>query len=387
MEAQHLWSLPIPWKFVHITTTCFMIMLWERNLLHMAVRTVAGFSKLETVAKANKDLSTILATFLCIFLMGALGQVQMFFRICHNPDEYQSFFQVSSGFSSLILSALTQNAAAYAAASFATTTMWPPYLNMEQPPSVNPSSTYLASIAAATVAAATSWWAANGLLPLCPRLHSGYSCSPSATAIQGEDVNPVPGDQQLDQEFEEAQNSADTESSEAEKVNEGGGLLTAPDAAEVGLKNGKLDRSSCGSNTPSSSEVEGDAQQEKLIIETSDVDLFSRRCRYNSNSIKEVSEEGRLAFQALFSRQVLPQSFSPRQDLKNNRTEKEEEAISLSSKQQEGSLDAGMGHIKLKARRTGFKPYKRCSMEAKETRISGIDQEEVKGTKKLRLEG
>ena len=40
-------------------------------------------------------------------------------------------------------------------------------------------------------------------------------------------------------------------------------------------------------------------------------------------------------------------------------------------------------HLKLKSRRTGFKPYKRCSVEAKENRVPASDEV---GTKRIRLE-
>ena len=104
----------------------------------------------------------------------------------HNQDDYQSFLHMSSTFSNLIVSTLMQNPAAHAAASFAAT-FWP-YANPEtsansprcsqggftnrqigSPPSV-------AAIAAATVAAATAWWAAHGLLPLCAPLHTSFYC-------------------------------------------------------------------------------------------------------------------------------------------------------------------------------------------------------------------
>lgn len=128
--------------------------------------------------------------------------------------------------------------------------------------------------------------------------------------------------------------------------------------------------------------------------------------------------QGRLAFQALFSREVLPQSFaSPYCHQKYNigegkqhpyEEEKErlqfdinnkacvsnefvEHNVSLTSgnNEGEGTLNMGLGCLKFKARRTGFKPYKRCSVEAKESRVaaSTINQEEGKAPKKMRLEG
>ncbi|TKY61185.1 LHY protein [Spatholobus suberectus] len=111
----------------------------------------------------------------------------------HNQGDYQSFLHMSSTFASLIVSTLLQNPASHAAASFAAT-FWP-YANTEtsadspvcspgfpsrqigSPPSV-------AAIAAATVAAATAWWASHGLLPLCAPLHTAFACPPaSATAV------------------------------------------------------------------------------------------------------------------------------------------------------------------------------------------------------------
>ena len=134
--------------------------------------------------------------------------------------------------------------------------------------------------------------------------------------------------------------------------------------------------------------------------------------------------QGRLAFQALFSREVLPQSFSPPPDLKNqenqngcmkeDRREKEENdgatslldlniktwgfCYNLDESEKNGSpngdnlddslLTIGLGQGRLKARRTGFKPYKRCSFEAKENRVGNPgSQVEERGTKRLRLEG
>lgn len=54
---------------------------------------------------------------------------------------------------------------------------------------------------------------------------------------------------------------------------------------------------------------------------------------------------------------------------------------------EEEALYIGLGHGKLKARRTGFKPYKRCSVEAKECGVSGNCHDEEKCPKRLRVEG
>lgn len=128
-----------------------------------------------------------------------------------------------------------------------------------------------------------------------------------------------------------------------------------------------------------------------------------------------------MAFQALFSREVLPQSFSPPPDLmdKGHQDTKEGHQIGggkdgsalmldLNSKawapfrhpevekisspvglnDAEGLLTLGLGYGKPRARRTGFKPYKRCSVEANENRVADASSHcEEKCPKRLRLEG
>ncbi|KAL1067538.1 hypothetical protein V6Z11_D12G136900 [Gossypium hirsutum] len=377
-----------------------------------------------------------------------------------------------------------QNPAAHAAASFAAR-FWP-YANIESsgdspacglggfPSRQFNSAPSMAAIAAATVAAATAWWAAHGLFPVCAPLHTGFTCFPASTAAVPPMENGQPPaakteqkgktDQalslqveQLDPENSEAlqgqhsssksptSSSSDCEERGDAKVNTGVKATDDEMAAEViepqdanKTKNKKqVDRSSCGSNTPSSSEVETDAlekhEKDKEDSKGADpnhpqVECSRRSSRSNSNlsdSWKEVSEEGRLAFQALFSREVLPQSFSPPHDGKSkgqqkenigedkqNPAEEDEEisTLDLNSKTlgscsdhqetvknalsrdknttEEGLLTIGLGHSKLKAGRTGFKPYKRCSVEAKENRVMNTgSQGEEKGPKRVRLEG
>ncbi|KAL1541214.1 CCA tRNA nucleotidyltransferase, mitochondrial [Salvia divinorum] len=345
---------------------------------------------------------------------------QSAFTPIQSQDDYQSFLHISTTFSSLIVSALSQNPFVYAVASFAAAS-WPS-LNVEatvkpsttsvvafqtRPVSTTPS---LAALAATTTAAATAWWAAHGLLPLCAPYHPGFISSPASEsaapmaciqdrAINSEkresDPDPALGGQQLEPECSEALqekqpvsklpiiSSSDSEESEGVKVAASG---TAKEEATAELhdadksKNKKpADRSSCGSNTPSSSEVEADATEKhaggeeekqtnkKEELEEIDAamhpfgDPFNRRCRSSTSNIvdswKEVSDEGRLAFQKLFSRQ------------------------------EEAAVYTGLGHGKLKARRTGFKPYKRCSVEAKECGVSGNCHDEEKCPKRLRVEG
>ncbi|KAG6725736.1 hypothetical protein I3842_02G045900 [Carya illinoinensis] len=416
-----------------------------------------------------------------------------FTPICHKQDDYQSL-QLSSTFSSLIVSTLLQNPAAHAAATFAAT-IWP-YANVEtsaDSPVGNPggfplrqmgSTPSMAAIAAATVAAATAWWAAHGLLPICAPLHTAYACVPPSTAAvspmddrapaaktdKEENTLQNPSMQQLAPEYSEtakAHNSASKSPtlSSSESVESGGAKLSTGSkvddhekveaATELHdlnkAKNRKqVDRSSCGSNTTSGSEVETDAlekhekakleKHEKGMEEPTEPDanplaaeISNRRSRTVTNVVdlwKEVSEEGRLAFQALFSREVLPQSFSPppdennkenqkdniKEDKQNNADEENGNAslLDLNSRtcgscsnhqvnSKEGSNNGedgllkiglghgnliGLGHGNLKTRRTGFKPYKRCSVDAKDNRVTNTSiQGEEKGPKRIRLEG
>jgi len=267
----------------------------------------------------------------------------------HNQDDYRSFLHISSTFSSLVVSSLLQNPAAHAAASFAST-FWP-YGNVEssadspacaqggfQSRQLN-SAPSMAAIVAATVAAATAWWTAHGLLPMCAPLHTSFACPPaSATAIQSVDTgqvsatkterketaeNPSLQGQIQDPEHTEAlqaQNSAskspkitssDSEESGGPKLNTGPEVIdheltTKPHEVQDSSKTKSrklIDRSSCGSNTPSSSEIETDALEkaEKGTEEPKEDDAnhpasesSSRHSRSSSSmndSWKEVSEE------------------------------------------------------------------------------------------------
>ncbi|KAJ6805754.1 protein LHY-like isoform X1 [Iris pallida] len=411
-----------------------------------------------------------------------------------NHDSYRSALNVSSSYSSLIVSSLLQNPAVHAAACLAAS-FWPSVgtdasldSTSETLPGgipaghMNPSQS-MAAIAAATVAAASAWWAAQGLLPVFPPVHPGFAFAHvPTTTINTLDISQVPEDRK-EKEGDALQNSngvvqqvVEPEQSEALKghyasskplvssdsdgrndTNMNSDKLKPSENDEFYYSGKascekKLDRSSCGSNT-SGSELETDAlekqnkendearqiqfnqneendaakqvqfHQNEEIDEAKQVqfdnllsgetDTRRVRCSCSLNeSWKEVSEEGRIAFQALFTRQVLPQSFSPPHlkdsVVKTGEDEDEEavtelpvnlnmmacpsEPISLSHVHRHGGGTVGKGGFtsenscgKLKVRRTGFKPYKRCSVEAKESR-SPTGEEEC-GNKRIRLEG
>jgi len=108
-----------------------------------------------------------------------------------------------------------------------------------------------------------------------------------------------------------------------------------------------------------------------------------------------------MAFDALFSRGKLPQSFSPLQAEGSKAVAKEgqDEAATVTvdlnmsptiidleldtSVETKASFPIELTHLNLKSRRTGFKPYKRCSVEAKENRVPAGDEV---GAKRIRLD-
>ncbi|XP_019059791.1 PREDICTED: protein CCA1-like isoform X2 [Tarenaya hassleriana] len=385
--------------------------------------------------------------------------------IPHTLDDYWSF-------ANLFVSNPLQNPAAHAASTFAAS-VWPggtsTCAEIGVPPSQVSSPSSLAAIAAATVSAATAWWAAHGLLPLCAPIHSAFPCHPPPTTLapisddnghapyanvdtkESTLQNPSVQSQDADPEHSEASKAQSSplkttlspsysEQSGSTKTETGGKPAsheqTEAETDQNRAKNRKqVDRSSCGSNTPSSSDAEVDASEklEKDKDEEKEVEVDVnppaeesniRRSRSSSNLSdpwKSVSDEvlgqGRLAFQALFSREVLPQSFPPRRDSKDkkdlrgnedgekkksaetehgegqeldlNRTAQATDSDHQEEKgDQDGYLAIGLGASKLKER-TGFKPYKRCSVDAKENRItnsSTLNRVEQKDPKRICLE-
>ncbi|CAO2187062.1 unnamed protein product [Urochloa humidicola] len=360
-----------------------------------------------------------------------------------NQDTYRSFVNMSSTFSSMLISTLLSNPAIHAAARLAAS-YWPAAegntpvdpnqenpaegvqgRNIGSPPS-------MASIVAATVAAASAWWATQGLLPFfAPPMAFPFVPAPSA-AFPTADV-PRPSEKDRDcpventqKECQEAQKqgqsealrvaaSSDTELKISPVQNADTTPTTGADTSDAFRNKKKQDRSSCGSNTPSSSDVEAENVPEKedkandkakqaSCSNSSAGDINHRRFRSSgstSDSWKEVSEEGRLAFDALFSREKLPQSFSPPQVEGSKEVAKEEEdevtTLTVDLNKNATSIDHEfdpmdeprtsfpneLSHLKLKSRKTGFKPYKRCSVEAKENRVQASDEV---STKRIRLE-
>lgn len=361
---------------------------------------------------------------------------QPFNQFSGNQDPYRSFLDTSSSFSSLIVSTLLQNPAVHAAARVAGS-FWPPTDSSSEsvhagipirPVNPNPS---MAAIAAATVAAASAWWATQGLLPIYPPLHAGFAFAPPTAMIPTVDTAQVTDNKKegnadtiehsvgIDQQSEAVRSPQPlsktlslSSSSDRDETARGGAMAAKAvviDDSDMASNKKKLDRSSCGSNTPSSSEVEtdaipkmqdGDKDDEPNQIHLSNnpqlVETNNRRTRstnFINDSWKEVSEEGRLAFQALFNRQVLPQSFSPPHPIDPMLMKITNELpVDLNLKASSEPTDLYHAHGlddattngKLKARRTGFKPYKRCSVEANDSRATTSEEN---GNKRIRLEG
>ncbi|KAL8251128.1 hypothetical protein R6Q59_034821 [Mikania micrantha] len=322
----------------------------------------------------------------------------LFTPFSDNQESYRSFLHFSSTISGLIVSSLLQNPAAHAAASFAAK-FWHPVntdassaysFSKDHEANTTPSMT---AIAAATVAAATAWWSAHGLLPVCsPFYHGGHSCRfgtpvDGNLAYNGRD-KAAPEDVLQGEKMDEEKIESATDLSSSSKLTDAGK---------------QVDRSSCGSNTTSSSEIETDVLKkhgkETLETKASDVkESISRRGR-NTITPNESWKEGRLAFQALFSREVLPQSFSDTRKMaakdQQNMVNKSELDLNRMSKEPGESasngfavLRTGSGGVKLSHHHTGFKPYKRCSAEAKESSkiVSAGNQNDENGSKRMRLE-
>lgn len=390
-----------------------------------------------------------------------------------NQDAYRSLHSMPSTFSNLLVSTLVQHPAAHAAATLAAS-LWPfdadkskgsssdisngrlagSQLNshVSNPPS-------MAAIAAATVAAAMAWWTTHGILPFS---HPVPNCFAFASATKTPDTmtdqasagkqdnreDHVQMDKQQvfrpqDEESPDAQavqgsTSKSLPSSESDgtggtEIVHDGKLKSCAEINELGSTAGtgfqesssnmriktKPGHYSCGSIRHSSSELEkaGTSKEqfdESQITHNTVGETKARRSRSSgisaNESWKEVSEEGRLAFQALFSREVLPQSFSPPSeeddsvqcdkggemafsvDL-NCRAFPDAEADMITGQNDTASrsndlVDSSFStsritHPKLKVRKTGFKPYKRCSMEANVSRING---EEEKANKRVHME-
>ncbi|KAL9685464.1 hypothetical protein QQ045_022914 [Rhodiola kirilowii] len=389
----------------------------------------------------------------------------------NTEDGYRSYLQFSSAFSNMAVSNLQQNPVAHATANVAAAT-FVPNPNMEAPakyyggfPSrvggTGRASPDIAAVTAATVAAAAAWWASIGLIPFCAQQQShthNWSCATTnndvasnaaAMTVVNEKSHQDPTDKQnqgaemVDCPMHPRRSSAfkplisvPAKPEESMTTMVISNKKSAGMGAEIEDSNSpvedrrKLVRSSSGSNTTSGTELESNIleKQDRGNDDSNaadDVhsigDSSNRRSKIAANindSWKEVSEEGRVAFRALFSREVLPQKFSSLYSLSNLETltnigqDSElklgglafpidrnlniygyncitDQLVKTRATERaeiegaEGLHSIGLG--KLRTRRTGFKPYKRCSIEAKD--ISGCSQGKEKRPRSTCLDG
>nr|BAD97870.1 LHY homologue1 [Lemna gibba] len=320
-----------------------------------------------------------------------------------------SWPHVPPAFSSHLTSALLQNPAAHAAANMAAS-FWltadvETSSSVDSGNAASSSSPSVAAAAIATVAAASAWWATHGLLPFCyPSFNGCFAAvppppttTPTLTEATRVKVNPRNGKEEEEKDLRQGfdpgtsltakgspLSSTDSNPSEKREVNGEGEVnvhgqpqnqqKSTPDEESFRRKGkNQLDRSSSGSNTPGS-EVDNDGAGPTEEEKPKDDDLSVDPNRRGVDPRKEVSKEGRLAFQALFSRGVLPQSFSPTE----GEAEKDEVLAPASAPSEVNALQppqvnsvdqtsVDIGQLRPKPHCIGFKPYKRCSVEAKET--------------------
>ena len=184
---------------------------------------------------------------------------------------FPPFFNMSAQFSSLVVSALLQNPASYATAMLAAS-FWPA-ADVETSAvaasdrSIKPTPT-IEAIAGATVAAASAWWATHGLLPYWAPAGLFPGVFPFVPSLRVEEA--VLGSKSM------------PSSSDSDELNpEKDAIIREPDDPDREKK--KADRSSCGSNTPSSSDVETN------VAEDLEIDLHLGPA--HSPSRKEVSHQ------------------------------------------------------------------------------------------------
>ncbi|XP_076953934.1 protein LATE ELONGATED HYPOCOTYL-like [Bidens hawaiensis] len=324
-----------------------------------------------------------------------------------HPKQADLFVNIAAASaSSAIVSSLLQNpAAASLTANFYhpanTEASSPHILSRDQLNlSANPS---MAAIAAATVAAATAWWSAHGMLPVCTPFSPGaYSCD-FGTQVDGNQVKVVTTGTEKATSEEKMDADLSYSSDEPEKKLNNKETVSVVDLNDSSKTNvGKqIDRSSCGSNTTSSSEIEIDGLEKdrKETKETRGSDVKESISHTGNITIspneswKEASEErARLAFQALFSRQVLPQSYSdnPTAAEKDQQSTNKNIGFDLNRTSQKPGESNSNGFVVLRGenvRHTGFRPYKKCSIEAKVSGkiVSAGNHNDEKGSKRMCL--
>ncbi|RWV78343.1 hypothetical protein GW17_00060703 [Ensete ventricosum] len=252
-------------------------------------------------------------------------------RCQSNQDACDSFLNISSTFSTLIISTLLQNPSVHAAACLAAS-FWPSpevdtFLHSWPPAHMKPSPT-MTSTVAATLGAATAWWAAQGALPWFPHFTFALASAPPTRA------QPVEMVQEPERRRHDAFHCVSN-------WHHHGQL-----AYEAPLKR-DLPRSSSPLHAKDAqTKVRSDRDSSMLPADLCEnagleTDLLHPRCLKKEETSQEINDSTGLS-----------------------------------------SVTNDFRHGNSTSSRTGFKPYKRCSVEAKESKT--VSREET-GNKKIRL--
>ncbi|PKA46584.1 Protein LHY [Apostasia shenzhenica] len=243
-------------------------------------------------------------------------------NLSHEDDNaYSALLSLTNSFPSLLVSALSHNPAVHAAASIAASLLSPAYMVNTAPERQSSASSGISAIVTATVAAASAWWRVHGLLqsPLPPnhaftpqtQIHEeNIDIKETASQNHKQKSKRVNYQEQHDTNrlmqccsalIEPSQSPDSCESTETERPSKAPNhnLPAACGAHDVDRNpmKKKHDPSSCDSNTSPSSEVEKDA-------------ALNKEKPKGTNELRNL-KQGSSAFEALFSREILPQNFPP----------------------------------------------------------------------------
>ncbi|KAJ8490258.1 hypothetical protein OPV22_011979 [Ensete ventricosum] len=265
---------------------------------------------------------------------------------------------------------LPKNPSVHAAACLAAS-FWPSpevdtFLHSWPPAHMKPSPT-MTSTVAATLGAATAWWAAQGTLPWFPHFTFALASAPPTRA------QPV----EMVQEPERRRHDALFQVKASE-------INNSPPLLDGGVNDSRSKRKqhlSCGSNDAANNEtLDKEAEEAFFTNNTSAPEINHRRLRSSASTDEPWKESEKLAYEAPLKRD-LPRSSSPLH-AKDAQTKKEETSQEINDSTGLSSVTNDFRHGNSTSSRTGFKPYKRCSVEAKESKT--VSREET-GNKKIRL--
>ncbi|RZS02788.1 hypothetical protein BHM03_00032878 [Ensete ventricosum] len=219
-------------------------------------------------------------------------------RCQSNQDACDSFLNISSTFSTLIISTLLQNPSVHAAACLAAS-FWPSpevdtFLHSWPPAHMKPSPT-MTSTVAATLGAATAWWAAQGALPWFPHFTFALASAPP-TRAQPVEMVQEPERRRHDALFRKPLNPKLADDSD-ESVRDGYSNLAEVKASEInnspplldgGVNDSRSKRKqhlSCGSNDAANNEtLDKEAEEAFFTNNISAPEINHRRLRSSAST-------------------------------------------------------------------------------------------------------